>query len=57
MWLFNLLLEMLNKTEQYKNSEGLNGSSEFLLTFWGAFTASEPILFYYEKVNYQTKNV
>lgn len=29
----------------------------FYLSFWGAFTASELILFYYEKVNYQTKNV
>lgn len=32
-----------------------DGSSEFFLPSWGAITATELILFYYEKVNYKLK--
>lgn len=43
---------VLKLTIQQKNSKR---RLEFFLTFWGAFTASELILFYYEKVNYKLK--
>ena len=51
----NQLQYYLRKTDKKRTSEELDDSSEILLSFWGAFTASELILFYYEKVNYKLK--
>jgi hypothetical protein len=44
----------------FKEKRNLRGARLLVgdsISFWGAFTASELILFYYEKVNTKLKNV